>query len=489
VFSIAFLGLDIGTSGCKAGVFETDGTCLCLHQERYPVLQPAPGWMELDVTRVWQACEACLSRCARDAGSRVEAISVSSQGEAIFPIDRDGNPLYSAIVTFDGRAEEQAARLRAQFACDSQARFLRPVHSMFSAAKLLWLRERHIGDDAWKFMLFADYAVFQLCGETLLDHGLAGRTLLFDVRAQRWIPGMLEACGIRKSQLSGAVPSGTIAGVILPQVANRLGFPPTVRIVTGGHDQQCCAYGVGVLEDGVVMDTLGTTESILSVSSRAGYNEHLSRCCIPCDAYVRQGHYAYLGFLSTCGQAVEWLRGQVLAGQYDFETLSASSREPTGLLVLPHFAGSGTPWLSERDHGMIYGLTCATTREQLFKGILEGTAYEARVNVELMRGCGLAIEEIRVTGGGARSDLWLTAKADVYGMPLTILQARETGALGAAMLAARGVGDINESDSPWVHVAKVVQPDPANTARYAEQFERYRQLMKAMEGFKANEQL
>ena len=399
------------------------------------------------------------------------------------------NPLYRAIVTFDGRAEGQARRLRTQFACDSQACFLRPVHSMFSAAKLLWLRERHIGDDAWKFMLFADYAVFKLCGEAVLDQGLAGRTMLYDVRGLSWIPGVLEACGIREEQLSRVVPSGTVVGAILPQTAARLGLPPSARIVTGGHDQQCCAYGVGVLEDGVVMDSLGTTESILSVSSQAMYDEDLSRCCIPCDVFVRQGYYAYLGFLSTSGQAVEWLRGQILADQYDFEALSASTREPTGLLVLPHFAGSGTPWLSARDLGMIYGLTCATTREQLFKAIVEGTAYEARVNVELMRGCGLAIEEIRVTGGGARSALWLETKADVYGMPLTILQAKETGALGAAMLAARGVGAVNGNESPWVHIAQVVQPDPVNMARYAEQFARYRQLMKAMEVFKANDQL
>ena len=470
-------------------MFETDGTCLCLHHERYPVYQPAPGQMELDVALVWQACEACLMRCARDAGAGVEAISVSSQGEAIFPVDRQGNALYRAIVTFDGRAQGQAHRLQGQFSGDTQACLLRPVHSMFSAAKLLWLREQHIGEGAWKFMLFADYAVFRLSGQAMLDQGLAGRTMLYDVRQLRWIPAMLEACGIGEAQLSTAVPSGTAVGAILPQAAARLGLPPTVRIVTGGHDQQCCAYGVGVLEDGVVMDTLGTTESILSVSSQARYDEQLSRCCIPCDVFVRPGYYAYLGFLSTSGQAVDWLRKQILADQYDFETLSASTREPTGLLVLPHFAGSGTPWLSERDQGMVYGLTCATTREQFFKAIVEGTAYEARVNVELMRGCGLTIEEIRVTGGGARSALWLQTKADVYGMPLTILVAKETGALGAAMLAARGVGAVGGNDSPWVHIAQVVEPDPANTARYGAQFARYRHLMKAMEGFKANDQL
>ena len=467
-------------------MFEIDGTCLCLHHERYPVYQPAAGEMELDVERVWQACEACLLRCARDAGASIQAISVSSQGEAIFPVDREGRPLYRAIVTFDGRAGDQAHQLRERFSGLVQGCFLRPVHSMFSAAKLLWLRERHIGDSAWKFMLFADYAIFRLCGQAAIDRGLAGRTMLFDVRAKRWIPEALAACGITEAQLSTPAPSGTAVGTITPSVAKKLGLSAHVRVVTGGHDQQCCAYGVGVQDDGVVMDTLGTTESILCVSSAARYDERLSRCCIPCDVFVREGYYAYLGFLSTSGQAVDWLRRQILEDRYDFEALSTIGREPTGLLVLPHFAGSGTPWLNEHDQGLIYGLTCATSREQLFKGIVEGTAFEARVNVELMLGCGLAIDEIRVTGGGARSELWLNTKADIYGKPLTILTAKETGALGAAMLAARGIGAVSDSDKPWVHVERVVEPEPRNAARYAEQFARYQKLMKAMEVWKEN---
>lgn len=470
-------------------MFEIDGTCLCLHHERYPVIQLAAGEMELDVDRVWQACEACLSRCAHDAVGLIEAISVSSQGEAIFPVDRDGRPQYHAIITFDCRAGDQARQLRTSYSTEAQSCILRPIHSMFSAAKLLWLREHHIGDGAWKFMLFADYVVFKLCGETAIDQGLAGRTMLFDVKGHRWLQEALATCGITETQLSTAMPSGTPVGTVLPEVAQRLGLSVNVRVVTGGHDQQCCAYGVGVQDDGVVMDTLGTTESILCVSSSACYDEQLSRCCIPCDVFVREGYYAYLGFLSTSGQAVDWLRKDILDSRYSFEALCAVGREPTGLLVLPHFAGSGTPWLSERDHGLIYGLTCATSREQLFKGIAEGTAYEARVNVELMRACGLAIDEIRVTGGGARSELWLTTKADIYGMPLTILAAKETGALGAAMLAARGVGAVSGNENPWVHVERIVEPDPRNVERYAEQFGRYQRLMKAMEEFKEYEQI
>lgn len=467
-------------------MFEIDGACLCLHYEHYPVFQPAAGEMELDVELVWQACEACLLRCARDAGEKIEAISVSSQGEAIFPVNRDGQPLYRAMITFDSRAGDQALRLRERLAGYTQSRFLRPVHSMFSAAKLLWLRERHIGDGAWKFMLFADYAVFKLCGQAVIDYGLAGRTMLLDIHARHWLPEALAACGITADQLSTPVPSGTVIGSILPATATRLAMSPNVRIVAGGHDQQCCAYGVGVQDNGVVMDTLGTTESIMCVSSGACYDERLSRCCIPCDVFVREGYYAYLGFLSTSGQAVDWFRKQILEDRYCFEALSVVGREPTGLLVLPHFAGSGTPWLNERDQGLIYGLTCATSREQLFKGIVEGTAYEARMNVELMRGCGLAIDEIRVTGGGALSELWLNTKADIYGQPLTILTAKETGALGAAMLAARGVGAVSGCDSPWVHVERVVEPDSNNVERYAEQFARYQKLMNAMEVFKNN---
>lgn len=480
---MAYLGLDIGTSNAKAGVFSLAGDCLSLHNRAYSIRTPGPGEMELDAREVWRACEEVIAACAAEVAEPIAALSVSSQGEAVFPVSLGGEPLASALVTFDGRASGQARRLKAMLEDEARTSLLRPVHSMFSAAKLLWLKGNAPNAGVYKYMCFSDYAAFMLSGEAAVDYGMASRMMLFDVRLKRWNQKALDAVGLDESLLSLPVQGGTVLGDVRPEVARRLGLPPGMKVVAGGHDQQLCAYAVGAVGSGVVMDTLGTTESILSVADQPRYDEHLAHSCIPCDAFIRPGLYAYLGFLSTSGQAVDWLRKGLLDGRWSYEELSACGREPTGILVLPHFAGSGTPWLDERDKGLIYGLTCATRRQDLFKAMMEGTAFEARRNVELMRGCGLTIGEIRVTGGGAKSDLWLQIKANTYGMPLTVLRSKESGALGAAMLAARGLQDIG-SEMPWVQVERVVEPEGDGVGRYQEQFERYCVLCAALEGFK-----
>ena len=476
-----YLGLDIGTSGCKAGVFDINGECIHVAHRSYSVMQPVYGAMELDVAHVWNSCLSCLEECGQKFGDKIAAISVASQGEAIFPVTASGDALAHAMTTFDTRSTRQAAYLQEQLAALPAEVLLRPADNMYSASKILWQKENGSRNDdfekqLWKYMCFSDYAVWMLCGVAAIDYSMASRTLLFDVKNKCWHPDALKICGIDKELLSDPVPSGTALAAIRPALAQKLGLSADTMIVSGGHDQQCCAFGVGAVADGVVMDTLGTTESLLAVSPACAYDARLLQTGIPCDAFLFTGSYAYLGFLSTSGQVTDWYKRTLLKDQLTFAQLSETGSAPTGLLAIPHFAGSGTPVLDAKNRGLIYGLTAATDTQTMFKGLLEGTAYEVRLNIDKLREYDFQINQIRVTGGGASSDLWVQVKADITGIPQTVMKAKESGCLGAAMLAAKGAGHIAAGEYPWVKIDHVTDPDPENQKRYEILYQQYKLL-------------
>lgn len=476
-----YLGLDIGTSGCKAAVFDLNGECLHVAYRSYSVMQPVHGAMELDVAYVWNSCLSCLEECGSKFGSRIAAISVASQGEAIFPIDREGNALSCAMTTFDTRSTGQAAYLKERLGNLPANVLLRPADNMYSAAKILYQKENGAQNadfekKLWKYMCFSDYACWMLCGIAGIDYSMASRTLLFNVKDKTWNQQALDICGISSDLLSDPVPSATALAPMHAKLAAQLGFSPDTLIVSGGHDQQCCAFGVGAVADGVIMDTLGTTESLLAVSPDCAYDERLLNTGIPCDDFLFTGSYAYLGFLSTSGQVTDWYKRTLLKNQLTFAQLSEGPKAPTGLLAIPHFAGSGTPVLDAKNRGLIYGLTAATDTNTLFKGLLEGTAYEVRLNIDKLKEYDFAIREIRVTGGGASSAQWVQVKADITGLCQTVMKASESGCLGAAMLAARGAGHIKDGEYPWVKTDHVTEPDPENHKRYEALYQQYKLL-------------
>lgn len=469
-----YLGLDVGTSGCKAGVYSIEGECIFQSAKRYSVDLPFPGWMELNVFDVWNACKTVLGECGAACGNMIKAMSVSSQGEAVFPVDREGTPLAPAITTFDTRTRRQTEELSSRVLKEQTDRTLRPVHSMFSASKILWHVEN--SPKAWKYMCFGDYISFMMTGEACIDYSLCSRTMLFDIQQKYWIDSIIDACSITKAQLSTPIPSTRVIGKLTKKAAEELSLSPEMLVVAGAHDQSCCAYGAGINKSGMVLDTLGTTESIFFVSNKhptgTDYGDK-----IPCDAYLFDDHYAHLAFLSTSGQVLEWYKAKILDDRFSNEQLSISENKPTGILAYPYFAGSGTPRLNDSDLGRIIGLNLSTTRNDLYRAILEGTAYEAKVNMDNLTTKGLEIEEIVVVGGGSKSSEWVSIKANVYNKPLYSCGHTEAGTLGAAMIAALGCCDISNNETPWAKRNLLACPDPNISRAYAEVFDLYVQNM------------
>ena len=483
-----FLGIDIGTSGCKAVVFDVAGRQVAAAQREYNVHFTADGGAELDSTEVLDKCVAVITEAAQHAGrGTVTAVGISSQGEAFTAIDRAGRPLCRAMVSSDVRAETVAHQWPAEFGEERLYQITgHTAHPMFTLFKLLWLQDHR--PDVWR------QAAMFLCFEDLLQHRLgippsmgwplAGRTMLFDVRRHEWSSEILGRIGLRPDQLARPLPAGTIAGTITAG----LGLAKGAVVVTGGHDQPCGALGAGVTEPGMAMYATGTVECITPAFDRPVFTPALRSHNLCTYDHAAPGLYTTVAYSLTGGNILKWYRDQFAPGQDYGEILKSAAPEPTRLLVLPYWTPSGTPYFDLHTAGAILGLRLTTTRSEILRALLEGVALEMRLNLEILRESGCAIHELRAIGGGAKSVFWTQLKADVLGRPITTLTVTEAGCLGVALLAAAAVTGqtVPTLARQWVQPHTTLAPRPAAARWYDQQFARYRQLYPALRKLNLN---
>jgi xylulokinase len=495
------MGVDIGTTGCKAAVFDEHGTLRALAYREYPLSSPNPAWAELDSSQVCQACFEVIREAAQaERKDPVRALAISCQGEAFTPVDASGQFLGSAMVSSDARAAALAHSWSGQFGhYRLYALTGHTPHPMFTIFKLLWLRQhdREVWSRVKRFYCFEELLQLRLGVEPAISWPLAGRTMIFNVRTHRWEEEILSAANLDISQLANPVPSGTVVGTIPPKIADQVGLPDGVQVVAGGHDQTCGALGAGVVQPGLAMYATGTVDCICAAFDHPIFQKNLFRSNLCTYDYTAPGMYATIAYSLTGGNLLRWYRDQ-WAGQeterasrngtdaYEL-ILAALPSAPTDLLVLPYFTPSGTPYFDAQTPGAIFGLRLSTTRPQVLRGLLEGVAMEMRLNVEIMDAAGLRIREFRAIGGGAKSQALTQLKADVLGRPVTTLAVTEAGCLGAAMLACsahRGTR-LQELVDTWVKPTSVVEPDPQRASIYNRRFGAYKELYPAVRGFAA----
>ena len=477
---MSYLGIDIGTSGCKAVVFDADGQPLARAQRDYHVQFTADGGAELDPTEVIDKCFAVIAEAARQvSGDRVKGIGISSQGEAFTAVDRAGHPLCHAMVSSDVRAAACVAPWTETFGAERLYQITgHTAHPMFTLFKLLWLKEHR--PDVWrnaaKFLCFEDLLQQRLGLDPAMGWPLAGRTMLFDVRRHEWSGEILDRLGLAQDRLARPLPAGAVAGT----VATQLGLAADAVVVTGGHDQPCGALGAGVTEPGVAMYATGTVECICPAFAQPVLTPALRRHNLCTYDHTVRGMYTTVAFSLTGGNLLQWYRDQFAPGQDYGAVLATAAREPTGLLVLPYWTASGTPYFDLQTPGAILGLRLSTTRGEILRALLEGVALEMRLNLEILRESGCEIRELRAIGGGAKSAFWTQLKADVLGHPITALNVTEAGCLGVAMLAAVATTGQALSDLArrWVKPQATVTPHAAG--HYDAQFARYRELYPAL---------
>jgi xylulokinase len=499
------LGIDIGTSGVRAAIFDEDGNLVSLGRRGYEFQHPHPGWSELDAEEVWQkTIQATRESIAQGpvAPERILAIGLSAPAHSSIPVDENCRPVYPAIQSIDRRDngyEHYLAWFRERFG--AEAIFKRSSFTLGSLTPpilpLLWLRDHRpdVFSRIRKSVLFQDFAVWRLTGTPALDYSMASGTMVFDPWQQDWIDEFLDAAGITREFFSPLSPSAQPVGMLKEDVAREIGLPAGTMVVPGAHDLGCAAIAVGLSREGMAADVIGSFEALATVVAEPVSSLDMLRRGQASECHAYPGLYLAVGFSVTAGSLIRWYAHQLCEWEreqacqqgkdpYDLITEAASTSPPgaRGLLVLPHWSGAGTgriPPLNADSRGAILGLNLSHTKADLSRAVFEGIAYEARIIIESMESSGLRIDELVATGGGAKSRFLLQLKADVTGKQVVLPRVAEASLLGAAMLAGVGAGvyaDVAEAISRVSRIEAVFEPVAATKRLYDERFTLYREL-------------
>ncbi len=492
------LGLDIGTTGCKAIVFDPEGRVLGQGFREYSVVCDAPGKAEQNAEAVWALTRDTVREAVTRAGggSLVRALSVSVQGDAIIPVDRDFHALHPAILGMDYRSARQAERCAEKFGAFElfQRTGMRP-HPMNSLAKVLWLRDARpdVFDRAWRIVTYADYVLGKLGGEAVLDHTMASRTMAFHLADKSWDADLHRALDLDPAIWSPPVRSGTPVGKVRAGLAAELGLSADVVLVAGGHDQTCAALGAGVVRERRGVVSTGTAEVLSTAFNQPALSRTMFDGFYPCYLHAVPGMYFTFGLNHVGGLLLRWWRDQFAAAEVADATARGLdayaviderlSENPSPVLVIPHLNGSGTPTCDLQARGAVLGLTLATTRHEVARALLESLCFELLWNLETLEAGGVRVDELVAVGGGAKSPVWLQLKADVFGRPVRTLRCREAACWGAAMLAGVGAGvlaSLDEIAARTVQVEREYAPRVRFTELYRGRFAAYRRVVAAL---------
>jgi len=474
------LGLDVGTSSVKGIAIDGDGVVLAVAERGYPLSTPRPGWSEQDPEDWWRGAAEVLEEL--DASSAA-GIGLSGQMHGLVALDAGARPLRPAILWNDGRTQAQCEEIEERIGFERLVQLTgNRALAGFTAPKILWLAE-HEPDVYARIahvLLPKDYVRLRLTGEHAIDVADASGTLLFDVAGRRWSDEVVAALEVDAAWLPDVYESPATAGV------THGGIP----VAAGAGDQAAGALGVGVVtEDGPASVVLGTSGVIFAALDAYAHDPQ-ARVHAFCHAVP--GAWHVMGVMLSAAGSLAWLR-QTVGGSYDELLTGAAGWEPgaEGLLFAPYLAGERTPHADPDARGAFTGLGLRHDRGALARAVLEGVSFGLRDALDLVEAMSDPPRRLpvgRVSGGGARSPLWLEIVASVLDVPLELTLVDEGAAYGAALLGgvAAGVWDgPREAVSACVQVTRTVEPRRDWVEAYADARERFRGLYPALRPLQA----
>lgn len=496
---MSLLGIDIGTTGCKAAVFTPAGKPLSLAYQEYDVRSATPGRAELDPGDVWAKVLKVIREAAKGAeGDPIQALSVSSLGEAVVPVGKDRSILGPSILNFDARGAEYIDGLRKKLDPRELYRVNgNPLENSYTLPKLMWIRDREPRqyERAFKFLHWGSFVTFMLGAEPAIDYSLANRSLLFDMDGCCWSDSIARAAGIETDKLPAPVPSAKVLGRVSHEAARLAGLPPGTLIVCGAHDECSNAVGAGVVSERVAMCGMGSYLCVVPVFSKRPEPAAMLARGLNTEHHAAPGRY--VSFLYTRGGSlVKWFRDTFARadrdlaaqkGQDIYELLLAEMpSRPSSILVVPRFAPMGPPDFAADAAGVFAGMTLETTRGDILRGIIEGTLFHIRDLVDSIGEAGVQIDELRAVGGGSKSTAWVEMCADILGRPVGRPRVTEAGLLGAAIMAGIGSGafsGFSDGVQAMVSVGDRIEPDSGRQRAYETVHGRHGKLWPLLKDF------
>jgi xylulokinase len=488
---MSLLGIDVGTSGCKAAVFSEEGQLLASAYEEYDYQHPQPGWAELNSQQVWACVQRTIAQVAQQTQhDPIKALSVSSLGEAVVPVTRQREILGPSLLNFDARGAEYLLELHERIEDEQWYRINgNTPGNHYSLPKLKWLQQHQpeLYQQTDHFLHWSGFVSFMLGAEATVDYSLANRTLLFDLERCDWSDEILDRVGVDRSNLPQTVPAGSIIGSVSRHSAAELGLPIGLPIISGGHDQCCTAVGCGVIEPGQAVYGMGTYICMTPVFQQRPAPTAMMAQGLNTEHHTVPG--LFVSFIyNQGGVLVKWFRDtfaaldrkQVAESGADIYTalLAEMPGEPSRVMVLPHFTVTGPPHFIDDSCGVIAGLRLETTRGEILKGLIEATTFYLRECFEALP-AEIVITDFRAAGGGSKSAAWLQICADILGRPFVRPVISEAGVLGAAIIAGTGSGafpSLAAGVATMVKLDRTFYPDPARQQLYHDRFAKYRRL-------------
>jgi xylulokinase len=466
---VKLVGIDVGTTGVKGVAIGPDGSVLARAESGYALSTPRPGWAEQDPGDWLRATEEVLAQLGRADG-----IGLSGQMHGLVALDSHGEVLRPAILWNDQRTAAECREIEQRLGLERVISLTgNRALPGFTAPKLLWLRahEPEVYAKIARIALPKDYVRMRLCGEHATDVSDASGTLLLDVSARQWSDEVLAALELERSILPAVLESPSVSG------HTRDGVP----VAAGAGDQAAGALGVGVAKPGPVSVAIGTSGVVFAALERFAADAE-ARVHAFCHAVP--GAWHAMGVMLSAAGSLRWL-ADAIGSDYDTLVAGAAAWPPgtEGLTFLPYLAGERTPHADPDARGAFVGLSLRHDRGALVRAVLEGVAFGLRDCLDLVAGLGGEIAYGRVSGGGARSELWLRIVASVLELPLERVALDEGAAFGAAILGGVAAGawpDVHAAVSATVRTRGRVEPVPEWVEVYRERRERYRALYPAL---------
>lgn len=487
-------GIDIGTTRCKMTVYEDSGMCLYCAYCDYPVSRSIKEH-EVNAECIWSSVKEVIAKAASKY-PEISAIGITSFGESCVLLDAQDQPIRPVMLYTDPRGSKECEELTRVLGSEAIEKIagVKP-HSMYSLPKVMWIKENKPEEYARTkhILMMEDYIIYMLTGNAIIDYSLAARSMAFDISKLQWSEEIFRAAEVDRALFSTPVISGTCAGTIKKTLAEKWGLKKDVLIVPAGHDQVAAAIGSGVFETDSAVDGAGTVECITPVYDGIPKNGNMGKGNYAVVPYIIPGRYVTYAFSYTGGALIAWYIDQMAKSEKGqakelgisvYEVLEKGMKdEPTGILVLPHFAGAATPYMDIHSKGAVIGLTVEHTTSDLYRAMMEGVVYEMKLNLEYLEMAGIRPKKLHAAGGGAASKVWMQMKADILNLPVTSLGSIESGTSGCAMMAGIAAGvfqNLKEAAQALIREKETYYPRKEQYEAYQKEYERYRKVYDAV---------
>ncbi|MFW6022548.1 MAG: xylulokinase [Bacillota bacterium] len=485
------LGLDIGTSGVKGLLLSVEGDIKITRTENYPLSTPQSGWAEQNPEDWWEATQECIKSIIADSGvkaSEISGISFSGQMHSSVFLDENMEVIRPAILWSDTRTTKQCEEIYDKSGgLENLIEYVsNPALEGFTAPKILWLRENEPENFSKVKMVLLpkDYIRYKLTGEIHMDVSDGAGTLMMDVEEKEWSEELLDKLELSSDILPPLVDSITITGKITGDVADQTGLEKGTPVVAGGADNSCGAIGSGIIKEGRVMVSIGTSGVVVAFSRKPAAD---SKGRLHLFNHSRPDSWYMMGVMLSAGMSFSWMKESLFDGKLDYDKLNELAEEveagSEGLIFLPYLYGERTPHADANARGVFFGISGKHQQKHFVRSVMEGVAYGLKDSLELIKEQGVKIDQIRAIGGGAKSAVWQQILADIFGQDISLLNVEEGPAFGAALIAGVGVGQYDsfeEAEEGIIKVVKTISPDKENMKKYNDYYPVFKNIYSSL---------